>query len=156
MALFFRNGYWETVWIAFAYYDPGCGAANQNFRKQGWWRLDPSPAGSAVLNAWDTDLRRVNRYAYFYAATANIASEWSGAGNGWLTVSPAERFERCAFDSPERDLWVNFIELDFMWAHPGWDFFVTLWNWQGVNRRTFSQGTGNWEHTPIPPAPGWG
>jgi uncharacterized membrane protein len=78
MALFFQNQTSQTVWVAFAYYDPSCGAANENFRKQGWWQLDP---GQPQFNAWNIDLRTVNRYAYFYAETANDGTNYSGTCN---------------------------------------------------------------------------
>ena len=84
------------------------------------------------LNAWDVDLRRVNRFAYFYAATANLAATWSGTGNGWLSVNPQAAFDKCAFEDPGNGLWVDFNELDFTWADAGWDFVVTFWYWEGT------------------------
>jgi hypothetical protein len=142
MALFFQNACGQPVWVAFAYHDPRCGPTNQLFRKQGWWKVDslgfPLP-GNWRLNAWDVDLRRVNRFAYFYAATANLAATWSGTGNGWLSVNPQAAFDKCAFEDPGNGLWVDFNELDFTWADAGWDFVVTFWYWEGTYRVQYSQ-----------------
>ncbi len=110
MALYFQNQTSQTVWVAFAYYDPSCGAANQNFRKLGWWQLDPYVP---QFNAWDVDLRTVNRYAYFYAETANDGTNYSGTRNSWLSVNPAAAFNQCAFDDAGDGQWVDFYELDF-------------------------------------------
>jgi hypothetical protein len=121
MALFLYNYSTNpTIWVAFAYYDPGCGAANQNFRKQGWWQLD----SGEVFNAWNADLRSVNRFAYIYAETANNSRNWSGKGNAWLTVDPTASFNQCAFQNTPHDQWVDFFEIDFTWAPPGWDLEV--------------------------------
>ena len=120
MALIFYNPYPQTVWIAFAYYDTSCGAANQNFRKLGWWQLDPNQQ----INFWNVDLRTVNRFAYFYAETAHDGTNWSGNGNAWLSVTPTSSFDQCAFDNQADDQWVDFYELDFTWNLPGWDLIV--------------------------------
>jgi len=119
MALYFTNGAGQTVWVAFAYYDPSCGNANQNFRKQGWWQIEPLQR----FNAWNVNLRTVNRYAYFYVEAAN-GSNWHGTGNAWLSVTDAI-FKQCAFDGGGGDRWVDFIDLDFTWALPGWDTEVS-------------------------------
>ena len=137
MALYFANGTGQTVWVAFAYYDPSCGEVNQNFRKQGWWQLDILQPGTWFL-AWDVDLRTVNRFAYFYVEAAD-GSSWHGAGNAWLSVTDAI-FDQCAFDGAGNNYrWVDFIDLDFTWADPGWDTVVIIWHWDGKNRITFAQ-----------------
>ncbi len=147
MALFFQNAMGTPVWVAFAYYDPLCGPANQNFRKQGWWRLEPyhTFTGSPLFNAWDVDLRTINRFAYFYAETDGNRSNWSGSGNGWLSVNPAATFDQCAFEDTGNSQWVNFNEIDFTWikdftrADPFWDMVVLLWHWEGRNRIGYTQ-----------------
>jgi len=162
MALFFQASVGETVWITFAYYDPRCGEANQNFRKLGWWRLDPIDYGSFTIpgppfNAWNVDLRTVNRFAYFYATTANIASSWSGTGNGWLTVNPEARFEQCAFEDPGNSLLVNFNEIDFTWMNrfwqidPSFDMVVMLWNYERKNRIQYNAQKGSTTYLGIGP-----
>ena len=121
MALYFENLSGQPVWVAFAFFDPNsCGPANQNFRKQGWWQLDRNPRNPAGFetsilrfNAWNVDLRTVNRYAYFYAETANDGSSWSGTGNSWLSVNPAAGFSQCAFENADDPQWVDFYGLDF-------------------------------------------
>jgi hypothetical protein len=118
VALFLYNWFENPpIWVAFAWYDPSCGPANQNFRKQGWWRLEP---GQRFV-CWNVDLRTVNRFAYIYAETANNGKNWSGTGNAWLTVNPNSAFKQCAFDNTGADQWVDFFQLDFNWAPPGWD-----------------------------------
>ena len=139
MALYFTNITGETVYVAFAWYDPSCGTANQNFRKQGWWALDSSPQ---MFKAWDVDLHQVNRYAYFYAETANDQVNWSGNGNAWLSVNPDATFGLCAFADPGDDLWVDFIQLDFNWAQTGWDMVVVFWYFDGKFRADFQQHKG--------------
>jgi hypothetical protein len=131
MALFFTNNYSHTIWIAFAYYDPSCGPENQNFRKLGWWQLDPSQ----MFDAWDVDLRTVNRYAYFYAESADDEASWSGNGNAWLAVDPNAPFDQCAFVEGNDSQWVDFSQLDF--ALPGADLSIGIGpipgEWIGVS-----------------------
>ncbi len=117
MALYFQNLLQSSsVNIAFAYYDPSCGPQNQNFRKMGWWVLQPNQ----TFLAWNTDLRTVNRYVYFYAATNGEGGGllWTGTGNAWLETTGAA-FDQCAFDNTNCDQWHDFIQLDFG-GLPGW------------------------------------
>lgn len=107
MPLYFVNQAANTVWVAFAYYDTGCGEANQNFRKQGWWQI----TSGQTFNAWNTDLSTVNRYAYFYAESADGAT-WAGTGNAWLYITQ-NAFNQCAFDNTNTTSQVDFIQLDF-------------------------------------------
>jgi uncharacterized membrane protein len=107
MALYFQNSYSIEVSIAFAWFDSGCGADNQNFRKQGWWNLH----SDETFLAWSVDLRSVNRYAYFYAEAADGAT-WSGTGRACLFITQAA-FDQCAFNNTNCDQQVDFEELDF-------------------------------------------
>ena len=66
MALYFENHYSKPVWIAFVFSDPRCGELL--FRKMGWWQVNPG----AIFNAWNVDLRTVNRFASFYAEEFKI------------------------------------------------------------------------------------
>jgi hypothetical protein len=145
MALFFYNGTGQTVWISFAFFDRSCGDPNQNFRKLGWWQLD----SNSRFNAWDVDLRTVNRFAYFYVEAAD-GSNWHGAGNAWLGITNAA-FNQCAFDVTGDDRWEDFIDLDFTWADPGWNTEVIIWHWEGLNRITFYQQKDNGTVGPIAP-----
>jgi hypothetical protein len=160
LALYFQNLLGETVYVAFAWYDPSCGDANQNFRKQGWWAIQPivttfplPPDWPTRFKAWDVDLRSVNRYAYFYAETANDGVNWSGNGNAWLSVNPDEAFDLCAFADPGDDQWVDFAQMDFNWVTAGfpppiplgWDMIVQFWNDGTFLRADF---LADQEHTP--------
>ncbi len=121
MALIFWTDYAQPIWATLAYYDPACGPANQNFRKRGWWELE---RGTGQRTIWDVDLRTVNRFAYCYAESAHDGASWSGTGNGWLSVTPNSGFDECALHSFADDQWVDFAEMDFRWAPPGWDLVV--------------------------------
>ena len=134
MALYFFNASGQAVSVAFAYYDRGCGDANQNFRKQGWWQIENFRGDPGFL-AWNVDLRTVNRFAYFYVEAAN-GSSWHGTGNAWLGVTDSI-FSQCAFDEGRDDRWVDFIDLDFTWLDPGWDMRVLILNWEGKNKIQF-------------------
>ena len=83
--LSFQNLTNQTVWVILLYYDSSCGAANQNFRKQGWWKLNP---GQTVV-IWNVDLRTVNRYIYFEAEFDADKSVWGGNGNAWIEITDA-------------------------------------------------------------------
>ena len=145
MALYFENLSGQPVWVAFAFFDPNsCGPANQNFRKQGWWQLDRNPRNPAGFetsilrfNAWNVDLRTVNRYAYFYAETANDGSSWSGTGNSWLSVNPAAGFSQCAFENADDPQWVDFYGLDFSSTPAGYDTVVQLFDWAAATLSQF-------------------
>ena len=79
-----------------------------------------------AFNGWNVDLRTVNRFAYFYAETANDGTNWSGKGNAWLSVNPSSAFSQCAFDNSGDHQWVDFFQLDFAVAPPGWDLLVGI------------------------------
>ena len=123
MSLFFANTYRDPIWIAFAYYDPSCGPTNQNFRKLGWWEVG---GNGTVFEAWNVDLTTVNRFAYFYAESANDGANWSGTGNAWLSVNPLSAFDQCAFESTPNAQWVDFYEIDFSWAERGSDLMIII------------------------------
>jgi uncharacterized membrane protein len=105
--LSFQNLTNQTVWVILLYYDSSCGAANQNFRKQGWWKLN---AGQTVV-IWNVDLRTVNRYIYFEAEFDTDVSVWGGNGNAWIEITD-NAFNQCALDETGCDRWVDCIELD--------------------------------------------
>src|SRR6476619_6421625 len=94
MALHFKNLYNDTIWIAFLYHDTGCQGVP--FRKLGWWAV---PSGQ-TFNAWNTDLRNVNRYAAFYAEEFRDSggATWSGTGNSWYRISDGS-FNQCYDDN---------------------------------------------------------
>jgi Protein of unknown function (DUF1036) len=86
MALLFQNRYNKTLWIALLYGDTARGS---KFRKQGWWNVDPGQ----TRNIWNVDLRRVNRFACFYAEEfkGGGGATWSGLpsdGSSMSGVSP--------------------------------------------------------------------
>jgi Protein of unknown function (DUF1036) len=106
VALYFANETDNTVWAAFCYQDSSGGAGAGSFRKIGWWEI---PSGQ-TLTAWDVDLRTVNRYAYFYAESADGAV-WAGPG---LTLEVGlHAFNQPALESPDDPERADFIELDF-------------------------------------------
>lgn len=108
MSLYFQNLYPDTIWIAFLYYDPGCGPAP--FKKLGWWQVN----SGETFNAWNTDLRNVNRYAAFYAEEYRDAggATWSGSGNNWYLI-PDAAFDQCYDDNTNCNQQPDFIALDF-------------------------------------------
>jgi hypothetical protein len=106
MALYFRNSYPSTIWIAFLYHDPGCSPTP--FRKLGWWQVNSGD----TFNAWSTDLRSVNRYAAFYAEEYAGGASWSGSGNNWYLISDAP-FDQCYDDNINCNQQPDFIPLDF-------------------------------------------
>ena len=133
--LSFQNLTKQTVWVILLYYDPGCGAANQNFRKQGWWKLNP---GQTVV-IWNVDLRTVNRYIYFEAEFDADKSVWGGNGNAWIEITD-NAFNQCAIDETGCDRWVDCIEQD-------------LGGTLGVNIQLGPEG-GQWAAwSTFPPAP---
>jgi len=105
MALHFRNRYSDTIWIAFLYGDSGC--TPTAFRKLGWWHV---PSGQ-TFNAWNTDLRNVNRHAAFYAEASGGAT-WSGTGNDWYKISD-KKFNQCFDDNSNCNKQPDFVPLDF-------------------------------------------
>jgi len=105
MALYFQNQYSDTVWIAFLYEDASCGAVP--WRKLGWWQVDSGDK----FNAWNTDLRDVNRYAAFYAEGGD-GSTWSGSGSMWYRITEA-RFNQCYEDNTNCNISRDFNPLDF-------------------------------------------
>lgn len=108
MALFFRNNYPHTIWIAFLFKDTACGGTP--FRKMGWWQVNPGD----VFNAWDVDLRTVNRFASFYAEEFKDSggATWSGGGNSWYLISDGA-FDQCYDDNSNCNQQPDFVQLDF-------------------------------------------
>jgi hypothetical protein len=130
MALYFINHYPAALWIAFVYFDAGCGGTQ--FRKTGWWQVNPGE----TFNAWNTDLRTVNRFASFYAEEFKDSggATWSGTGNGWYRISDMA-FNQCYDDNTNCNQQPNFVQLDFTKADNGTadhiDINVTLGPAQG-------------------------
>ncbi len=125
MALYFLNETPNTIFIAFLYFDNGCGGTP--FRKLGWWQVDPGEK----FNAWNTDLSTVNRYAAFYAEEYidSGGATWSGTGNNWYLI-PDLKFNQCYDDNTNCNQQPDFVPLDFMTADNGvakfYDLTVTL------------------------------
>ena len=130
MALLFVNNFPAAVWIALVYGDTGCGG--QPFRKRGWYQVNPGQE----FNAWNTNLRTVNRYALFYAEEYYAlfyaeeykdsgGATWSGNGNHWYRV-PDTRFDQCFDDNTNCNQQPNFIQLDFQKADNGTAHFVDI------------------------------
>jgi uncharacterized membrane protein len=108
MALNFQNLYSNTIWIAFLYFDASC--QGTPFRKMGWWQVNRGQ----IFNAWNVDLRSVNRYAAFYAEEfkGSGGATWSGTGNNWYLISET-RFSQCYDDNTNCDQQPDFVPLDF-------------------------------------------
>jgi uncharacterized membrane protein len=124
MGLEFRNQYHNKIWIALVYGDSGC---SSSFRKQGWWGLDPGQTRSL----WNVDLRRVNRFASFYAQEfkGGGGATWNGSGNRWYLIRDVG-FNQCYEDNTGCNQQPNFADLDFTRAdngnHPFSGLRVTL------------------------------
>ena len=108
MSLNFQNLYSNTVWIAFLYGDSSCGGTP--FKKMGWWGVN----SGQTFNAWNTDLRGVNRYAAFYAEEFKDSggATWSGTGNNWYLI-PDGAFWQCYDDNTNCNQQPDFVPLDF-------------------------------------------
>jgi uncharacterized membrane protein len=121
MSLYFINHYSDAVWIAFMYSDAGCGGTP--WRKTGWWQLNPGE----TFNGWNTDLRTVNRYAYFYAEEYKDSggATWSGTGNNWYLISDGA-FNQCYDDNTNCNQQPDFVQLDFKKADNGAADFIDL------------------------------
>jgi uncharacterized membrane protein len=106
----FQNVTSQTIWVSMAYYDQSCGAANQYFRKQGWWQI-PSMGSVTIFTQGLTSL---NRYAYFEAEFApdNMVPGWCGTGNAWTELTD-NGYDQCFLDQTGCNRWVDFKELDF-------------------------------------------
>ena len=111
MALNFQNNYANTVWVAFLYYNPGCGNGGATpFRKMGWWQVD----SGQTFNAWNTDLRNVVGGVAFYAEEYKDSggATWSGTGNNWYQI-PDGAFDQCYDDNSKCNQQPDFIPLNF-------------------------------------------
>jgi Protein of unknown function (DUF1036) len=80
-AVYFRNNYGRTIWVATERYNPGCYGSWEN---QGWYRVEPGQS----VHAFTTS----NEYAYYYAQAADGAV-WSGNYAG--TVDPYYAYDFC-------------------------------------------------------------
>jgi hypothetical protein len=105
--LFFQNLTSETVWLNVLYYDSSCGAANQLFRKQGWWGLSPGQ----TFQLWSADLRTLNQYAYYEAEFGPDVTVWGGNGNAWTEITD-NAFDQCFLDQAGCNRWVDYQELN--------------------------------------------
>jgi|GEM_PF-2419256 hypothetical protein len=106
MALNFQNLYSKTIWIAFLFYNPSC--RGTPWTKQGWWGVN----SGQIFNAWNVDLRTVNRYAAFYADDDGSAT-WTGTGNNFYFIRTPEGFTQCYDDNTNCNIQPNFVVLDF-------------------------------------------
>ena len=108
MALNFQNLYSNTIWIAFLFHNPNC--SGTPWTKQGWWQVD----SGQILNAWNVDLRRVNRFAAFFAQefSASQGAIWTGTGNNFYLISDM-LFLQCFDDNTNCNQQPNFVPLDF-------------------------------------------
>ena len=106
--LSFQNLTNQTVWLILLYADSSCGAANQNFRKQGWWKLNP---GQTVV-VWNADLRTVNRYIYFEAEfdadkPSGAATATPGSRSPTITSTSARSTKPGATDGSIASNWMS-------------------------------------------------
>jgi uncharacterized membrane protein len=106
MALNFQNVYSGTVWVAFLYHAPSC--VGTPWKKVGWWQVN----SGQIYNAWNVNLRTINRFAAFFALDSSRRDTWGGTGNKWYAV-PERAFSQCYDDNTDCNLEFNFRELDF-------------------------------------------
>lgn len=106
MTLTFCNGYTATISTAFCFYSPGnCGGEGENFEMMGWWDIEP---GACSVVSGD-DLRKVNRYWYYYAF-ATDGTVWSGP---YGAAVPYAAFDQCYGVGVVNDtVEIGFRELD--------------------------------------------
>src|SRR4029453_3738998 len=64
-----------------------------------------------IFNAWNVNLRLVNRYAAFYADDFK-GGAWSRKGNNWYLISTSG-FRQCYDDNTNCNIQPNFVPLDF-------------------------------------------
>jgi hypothetical protein len=83
MGLYFQNTTPSTIWVAYAYYAPGC--EGEDWAKKGWYTVG---AGSTVKvgSGW------VGGNCFLYYAEDNAGHVWSGPYN---TFVPFTAFEWC-------------------------------------------------------------
>jgi hypothetical protein len=128
MALHFQNEYSKTAYVAIVFYDPSCGAANQNFRKIGWYPVKPGQSIVPAIPSLDGDLTKGNARAYFFAQVygGSQGGTWTGSGNGWIFVPNSAAFSLCAFeDNEDTQQQVDFKDIEF---GPASDVFVVLFD----------------------------
>lgn len=83
MGLTLCNRYTSRIYTSICFYSPEtCGGDGQNFETMGWWALNPGQCALVYAN----DLEDLNRYWYYYA-TADDGSVWSGPYNTSVTVA---------------------------------------------------------------------
>lgn len=104
MSLYIQNLYNDTIWVAFVYYDAGCGPTQ--FRKTGWWQVDSGD----TFNAWNVDLREVNQRVAFYGESGE--AKWGSGDNGYYLIAN-RAFDQCFDDNSNCDQWADFVEFDF-------------------------------------------
>jgi hypothetical protein len=115
MALYFQNEYSNTVYVAILYYDPGCGAANQYFAKSGWYAVNPGQSIVPNIASLDSDLRKGNARAYFFAQeySGSQGGVWPGTGNAWTFVPNGAAFTQCFEDNNGTQQQVDFKDIEF-------------------------------------------
>jgi uncharacterized membrane protein len=86
--LHFINSTSKPLYVAIAYLDEeACGTRNQ-WRVEGWWRVEPG-VKATVFNG---DLTDVNRYWYYYAEPEGGGGAWSG---DYYFPTTSEVFDLC-------------------------------------------------------------
>jgi hypothetical protein len=115
VGLHFRNASPNTVFVAVLVYDPSCGAANQNFKKYGWYSVASGATMTPNIPALLGDLRSGNARAYFFAQqySGSGGQTWSGTGSNWFMVPNGAGFAQCLADNTNCQQWVDFIDIEF-------------------------------------------
>jgi hypothetical protein len=86
MGLYFRNSAGTTsVWLAYAQYNPGCGAGPAAWSKKGWYQIPPG--GTALVwSGW------AGGNKFFYFAHDSVGNQWAGP---FFTFVPWNAFDWC-------------------------------------------------------------
>jgi len=84
MGLYFHNKTSSTVWVAYAYYSPGC-EGGVNWTKKGWYQIAPNGTAK-VWSGW------AGGEKFFYFAEDNSGHKWAG---DFFTAVPWTAFQWC-------------------------------------------------------------
>jgi hypothetical protein len=85
MGLYFKNKTNEFVWVAYAYYAPGC-AGGVNWAKKGWWNIPPGMT-KKVRSGWVGGQKW-----FFFAEADDFSPAWAGP---FFTFLPWAAFDWC-------------------------------------------------------------
>jgi hypothetical protein len=132
MALYFCNEYSNTVYVAILYYDQTCGVANQNFKKSGWYAVNPGQTMVPNIPSLYGDLRQGNARAYFFAEeySGSQGEVWHGTGNAWASIPNGDAFTQCSEDLANTQQQVDFYDIEFRGFS---DVFVMIYEGGVVN-----------------------